>query len=79
MSKKRTQYSSEFKARVALTAIRRDETIPQLEHVMEYIPHRSIAGNDNSLNKRLGCFPEIPVLAKRTDKPQMIYIVSSGN
>ena len=30
MSKKRTQYSSEFKARVALAAIRGDETIPQL-------------------------------------------------
>ncbi|WP_297325970.1 transposase [Nitrosomonas sp.] len=30
MSKKRTQYSSEFKAKVALAAIRRDETIPQL-------------------------------------------------
>ena len=30
MSKKRTQYSSEFKAKVALAAIRGDETIPQL-------------------------------------------------
>jgi transposase len=30
MSKKRTRYSSEFKAKVALAAIRRDETIPQL-------------------------------------------------
>jgi transposase len=28
MSKKRTQYSSEFKAKVALAAIRGDETIP---------------------------------------------------
>lgn len=30
MSKKRTQYSSEFKAKVALIAIREDEIIPQL-------------------------------------------------
>ena len=30
MSKKRTQYSSEFEAKVALAAIRGDETIPQL-------------------------------------------------
>ena len=30
MSKKRTQYSSEFKAKIALSAIREDETIPQL-------------------------------------------------
>ena len=30
MSKKRTQYSSEFKAKVALAAIRGDEAIPQL-------------------------------------------------
>ena len=30
MSKKRTQYSSEFKAKVALAGIRGDETIPQL-------------------------------------------------
>jgi len=30
ISKKRTQYSSEFKAKVALAAIRGDETIPQL-------------------------------------------------
>jgi transposase len=30
MSKKRKQYSSEFKAKVALAAIRGDETIPQL-------------------------------------------------
>lgn len=30
MSKKRIQYSSEFKAKVALAAIRGDETIPQL-------------------------------------------------
>lgn len=30
MSKKRKHYSSEFKAKVALAAIRGDETIPQL-------------------------------------------------
>ena len=30
MSKKRTHYSSEFKAKVSLAAIRGDETIPQL-------------------------------------------------
>ena len=30
MSKKRQQYSSEFKAKVALAAIRGDETVPQL-------------------------------------------------
>jgi len=30
MSKKRTQYSREFKAKVALAAIRGDEAIPQL-------------------------------------------------
>jgi transposase len=30
MSKKRTQYSSEFKAKLALAAIRGDETVPQL-------------------------------------------------
>lgn len=30
MSKKRKQYSSEFKAKVALAAIRGDETVPQL-------------------------------------------------
>ena len=30
MSKKRVQYSSEFKAKVALAAIRGEETVPQL-------------------------------------------------
>ena len=30
MSKKRKQYSSEFKAKVALAAIRGEETVPQL-------------------------------------------------
>jgi transposase len=30
MSKKRTQYSNEFKAKLALAAIRGDETVPQL-------------------------------------------------
>ncbi len=30
MSKKRTQYSQEFKAKIALAAIRGEETIPQL-------------------------------------------------
>ncbi|CAE6508245.1 transposase [Nitrosomonas nitrosa] len=30
MSKKRTQYSGEFKAKVALAAIRGEETVPQL-------------------------------------------------
>ena len=30
MSKKRIQYSSEFKAKVALAAIRGEETVPQL-------------------------------------------------
>ncbi|MDP1678899.1 MAG: transposase [Candidatus Nitrotoga sp.] len=30
MSKKRTKYSCEFKARIALAATREDETIPQL-------------------------------------------------
>lgn len=37
MSKKRTQYSSEFKAKVALSAICGDETIPQL--VARYVIH----------------------------------------
>jgi hypothetical protein len=57
MSKKRTQYFSEFKAKVALTAIRGDETIPQLAARLRYIPHKSIAENGNALNKRLSCFP----------------------
>ncbi len=56
MSKKRTQYTSEFKAKVALAAIRGDKTIPQLATRLGYIPHRSIAGNSNSLNRRLNCF-----------------------
>ena len=30
MSKKRQQYASEFKAKVALAAVRGDETVPQL-------------------------------------------------
>ncbi len=30
MSKKRTQYSKEFKAKIALAAIRGEETVPQL-------------------------------------------------
>ena len=30
MSKKRTQYSQEFKAKIALAAIRGEETVPQL-------------------------------------------------
>ena len=30
MSKKRQQYSSEFKAKVALAVVRGDETVPQL-------------------------------------------------
>jgi transposase-like protein len=30
MSKKRKQYSSEFKAKVALAAIRGEETVPQV-------------------------------------------------
>ena len=30
MSKKRKQYSSDFKAKVALAAVRGDETVPQL-------------------------------------------------
>ncbi|SDZ11228.1 helix-turn-helix domain-containing protein [Nitrosomonas sp. Nm58] len=30
MSKKRVEYSSEFKAKVALAAIRGEETVPQL-------------------------------------------------
>ncbi|WP_430231658.1 transposase [Nitrosomonas communis] len=30
MSKKRIQYSNEFKAKLALAAIRGDETVPQL-------------------------------------------------
>jgi len=30
MNKKRKQYSSEFKAKVALAAVRGDETVPQL-------------------------------------------------
>ncbi|SFQ09673.1 hypothetical protein SAMN05216419_10824, partial [Nitrosomonas cryotolerans] len=30
MSKKRMQYSTEFKAKIALAAIRGEETVPQL-------------------------------------------------
>jgi len=42
------QYSSEFKAKIMLTEIRGDEVIPHnWQLVMEYIPHRSIAGNCN--------------------------------
>ena len=48
MSKKRTQYSSEFKAKVALAAIREDETIAQLAARYGIHPRRSIAGNGNS-------------------------------
>ena len=39
MSKKRQQYSSEFKAKVALAAVRGDETVPQL--AMRYGLHPS--------------------------------------
>jgi len=78
MSKKRTQYSGEFKAKVALAAIRGDE-FPNWQPVMGYIPRRSIAGNGSSLNKRLSCFPRTAVLAKKADKPPTIYIVSSDN
>jgi hypothetical protein len=37
MGKKRKQYFSEFKAKVALAAIREDETVSQLHPVMVYI------------------------------------------
>ena len=78
MSKKRVQYSSEFKAKIALAAIRGDETIPQLAARYGIHPTQ-IAGNGNSLNKRLSCFPRTTMLTKRTDKPQMTYIALSGN
>jgi len=71
MSKKCVHYSSEFKAKVALAAIRGDETIPQLAARYGIHPTQSRAGNGNSLNKQPSYFPEMPVPAKRTNKPQM--------
>ncbi|WP_176492753.1 hypothetical protein [Nitrosomonas ureae] len=48
MSKKRTQYSSEFKAKVALRRYGEMKPFRNWQHVMGYIPRRSIAGNGNS-------------------------------
>jgi len=44
MGKKCRQYSGEFKAKVALAAIQKDETTPQRQHDMGYIPYRLTAG-----------------------------------
>ncbi|SCZ85562.1 hypothetical protein [Nitrosomonas mobilis] len=48
MSKKRRKHSGEFKEKVALAAIQKDEATPQRQRDMEYITYRLIAGNDNS-------------------------------
>ncbi|MCH9665139.1 MAG: transposase [Gammaproteobacteria bacterium] len=47
MSKKRTQYSQEFKAKIALAAIRGEETVPQLAARYHIHPTQLIAGNVN--------------------------------
>jgi len=38
MSKERTQYSPDFKAKVALAAIRNDQTVPELAARFEVHP-----------------------------------------
>lgn len=47
MSKKCTQYTSNFQEKVVLTAIRRDKTIPQMTARYGIHPTQSIAGDSN--------------------------------
>ena len=49
MSKKRTQYFIEFKAKIALSAIRGDETVPQLAACYGIHPPQINSWNGNSL------------------------------
>ena len=75
MSKKRTQYSSEFKAQVALAAIRGDETIPQLAARYGIHPTQINSWKRQLIEQAAELFSRT-VLAKQADKPQTIYIVS---
>ncbi|UJP04506.1 MAG: hypothetical protein LZF61_06370 [Nitrosomonas sp.] len=47
MSKKRKQYPGEFKAKVALAAIRGEETIPHSWRATDCIQRKSTAGSVN--------------------------------
>lgn len=80
MSRKRTQYSGEFKVKIALAGIRGDETIPQLATRYGIHPAQINSWKWQLIEQAAELFSRNKtVLAKKADKPQTIYTVSSGN
>lgn len=79
MSKKRTQYSSEFKAKIALSAIREDETIPQLAARYGIHPTQINSWKRQLIEQAAELFSRSNSSSKETDKPQIIYTVLSGS
>ncbi len=80
MSKQRKQYSSEFKAKVALAAIRGDATVPATGGPdTDCTRPRSIAGKDTSPGQPPGCFPGVMAGMEQTITALTIDIGSSGH
>ncbi len=79
MSKKRTQYSSEFKAEVALAAIRGDETIPQLAARYGIHPTQINSWKRQLIEQASELFSRNSSAGKESGQTQTIYIVLSGN
>ena len=79
MSKKRKQYSSEFKAKVALAAIRGEETVPQLAARHGIHPTQINSWKRQLIEQAAEYFPKIKVLERQIQALRMICIASSGN
>ncbi|MBK9663522.1 MAG: transposase [Nitrosomonas sp.] len=65
MSKKRKQYSSEFKAKVALAAIRGEETVPQLSARHGLHPTQTNSWKRQLIEHVQKYFPKIKVLERQ--------------
>ncbi len=76
MSKKRKQYSSGFKAKAALAAIRGDETVPQLAARHGLHPTQINTWKNNSLSKPQSYFHAAIAAKNRMNTILMIDIAS---
>lgn len=79
MSKKRTQYSSEFKAKLGWQRYVVMKPSHSERRVIMYIPRRSMTGNGNSLSKLPSYFLKIILSPIGSDTQQMTCTGSSVN
>ncbi|WP_394808272.1 transposase [Nitrosomonas sp.] len=78
MSKKRTQYTSEFKAKVALAAIRGDKTIPQLATRYGIHPTQINSRKQQLIEQAAELFPSAAICTSLRMMPSCTILASSA-